>query len=288
MSVLAQLEAPLPGGSTGATVRLHPLLTGEMLAPRALLARRGGPLHNLTAIGVGLPRSRRIWIPAPAFLVEHPGAGPFLVDTGLHPSVARDPRESMGRLGARLYDYRMSPDQSVRAQAQARGIDPEDIGLVLMTHLHLDHASGALDLPGATFAVDAREWPAANARTAALNGYRAAQLEGLTWRAFPETDGQPLDLFGDGSVSIVSTPGHSPGHCSVLLRLAGRDALLCGDAAYTRDTIEHGTLPGLTHDTTAFKRSLAWIQSFASEHPDAVLIPGHYPDAWPGLDPVYG
>jgi N-acyl homoserine lactone hydrolase len=273
------------------SVRLHPLLCGESLVPPTLLARRRPA--RLTALGIGVPRSRWVWIPVPAFLLEHPTEGPLVVDCGLDPGVQANPRESMGFIGDRLYDYRMHPDQGIAEQLRARGVEPADVQTVLMTHLHWDHTAGASQLAHAEFVTGAGELRAARRWGATLKAYRRAHLAGLRFR---EVDpAQPhgsfertLDLFGDGSVRLVATPGHSAGHMSVLLTLEDRQALLCGDAAYTLAAIHDSVMPGIWDDLSAVRRSLTQIQSFTREHPDAVLIPGHDPDAWAGLDPVYG
>jgi N-acyl homoserine lactone hydrolase len=87
-------------------------------------------------------------------------------------------------------------------------------------------------------------------------------------------------VFGDGSLTLASTPGHTAGHLSLILRLHDREALLCADAAYTLATIRDGQSPWLTHDSDEFERSLRQIQAYDSEHPDAIVIPGHDMAAW--------
>jgi len=289
-------ELPLPGGREGATVRLHPLLSGEMQAPPGLLRRPSGPAKLVRGLGVGRSRRDWTWLPVPAFLVEHPGAGPVLVDTGLHPSVAVDPRESFGPLAGRLNRLRFEPGQAVAAQLRARSVDPADVGVVVMTHLHTDHASGVSEFPDATFVLDRREWDSA-ARGGTLRGYRPAQFDyGFDWRTLdyesPDIDsfasfGASIDLFGDGSVRLVATPGHSAGHQSVILRLRGREALLTGDAAYTLRAIEEGVTPLLMDDEHRWRRSLGEVRRFVRASPGLVVIPGHDLDAWAGLDDVY-
>ena len=74
---------------------------------------------------------------------------------------------------------------------------------------------------------------------------------------------------------LVSTPGHSAGHLSVVLRLRDREALLCGDAAYTEDTIENGTVPYVIEDEHRYRRSLREIQLYVEQTPDALVVPGH-------------
>jgi glyoxylase-like metal-dependent hydrolase (beta-lactamase superfamily II) len=288
-------DLPLPGGREGATVRLHPLLTGELAAPPAFLARPSGRLSTLR--GFASRRSSYVWLPVPAFLIEHPGAGPILVDTGLHPSAAIDPKQSLGRAGAMINSVRMEHDQAVAFQLRDRGIQPVDVGVVVMTHLHYDHASGVSEFPDATFVLDRREWESAIGPRKLFRGYRSAHFDyPFDWRAIdyesPAIDsfgtfGAGVDLFGDGSVRLLSTPGHTEGHQSLLVRLQGREALIVGDAAYTRRGIEEETIPLVMSDEHRFRRSLREIRRFVERTPGLVVIPGHDPETWPSLDVVY-
>src|SRR3954469_20442547 len=90
---------PLPGGTPGATVKLHPLLSGVAKGPPGWIHREDGRLAKLHAIGIGVSKSDFLEIPIVSFLVEHP-AGPVLIDTGLHPSCAIDLKQNFGRVGA--------------------------------------------------------------------------------------------------------------------------------------------------------------------------------------------
>ncbi len=290
-------ELPLPGGRPGATVRLHPLLAGEMLAPTGFLERPTGRLAVVRGLEIGRSREDWTWLPIPAFVIEHPGAGPILVDTGLHPSIALDPGESFGRIGKMFNDFRMNPDQGVAVQLRTRGIAPEDIGVVVMTHLHADHASGVSEFPEATFVLDGREWESATRPRGALHGYRKQQFDfGFDWRTIDYDSGEvesfasfgrSVDLFGDGSVRLLSTPGHTLGHQSVLLRLREREALLTGDAAYQRRTIDETITPLVLQDEHRFSRSLKEIQRYVERTPGALIITGHDPELWAGLEPLY-
>ncbi|MEX1142559.1 MAG: N-acyl homoserine lactonase family protein [Thermoleophilaceae bacterium] len=288
---------PLAGGQVGATVRLHPLLCARMIAPPAVLHRSPGRFAPLRALGVGVPRDEWPELPAPAFLVEHPGAGLVLVDTGFHAAVAVDPRQGLGRLGGLVFkELRMDPDDAVPAQLRNRGLDPGDVGVVLLTHLHSDHASGISQFPDATYVVSDTEWHvAASGRQA--DGYLRRQFDhAFDYRTLDFGDeaadsyatfGRSCDVFGDGSVRMVFTPGHTHGHCSVILRLRDREALLVGDAAYTMRTIEESALPFRMADEHRFRRSLREIQLYVEGRPDALVIPGHDMPAWRRLDSVY-
>jgi len=152
-------ELPLSGGRQGATVRVHPLLTATLTVPPAYLHREDGRRASWRALGLTLPSSQRERIPIPAFLVEHPGAGLMLIDTGFHPSVAV---EGLGRLAGLIFkDLEMEPEQAVPGLMRELGFDPDDVRTVVMTHLHADHASGISQFPDATFVLSEAEWRAA-------------------------------------------------------------------------------------------------------------------------------
>lgn len=288
---------PLPGGARGATVRVHPLMTGEVHAPRALTDRPHGRLAKLSIAAQLLGRRGGWdWLPVPAFLVEHPSAGAILVDTGLHPSCASDVRSNMGIAGGFIYSFRMDHDQALRVQLPVRGVQPSQVALVLMTHLHTDHASAVSEFPQATFLVDQREWDAAS-EGGPLQGYHSRQFDhAFDWRSVNYEDesivsfagfARSVDVFGDGSIRLVSTPGHTRGHQSVVLRTEHREILLTGDAAYTHRALGGETMPMITADEHLYRRSLREIKQYLGQTPDALVIPGHDAGFWPTVEPLY-
>ena len=170
-------ELPLPGGRPGTTVRVHPLLTATMTAPPAGMHRDEGRLAGWKALGLTLSAADRVRFPVPAFLVEHPGAGLMLVDTGFHPSVVVEPSEAFGRVAGLIFkDLEMTPEQAVPGQMRDLGLDPDEVRTVVMTHLHSDHASGISQFPDATFVVSDAEWHAA-ASGGQLQGYQRHQFD---------------------------------------------------------------------------------------------------------------
>lgn len=289
------LVLPLPGGSAGATVRVQPLRCGEVLmAPRAMDCPTG-PLSQLRGMGLTTPRSRWTWVPVPVFLVEHPTAGRLLIDTGFHASVQDKAHTSLGRRQAWMLPARQADGESAPEQLRARGVEPADVATVVMTHLHNDHASGAVQFPDATFVVDAVEWQAA-CKGGFAEGYRHEHFDQpLDWRTIDYAQAaahagfdRTLDLFGDGSVRLLSTRGHTAGHQSVLLALAGRELLLTADAAYTRRSIDEQLVPIFVFGgEDNYRASLARIRDYAEHTPAAVVIPGHDPELWPRLESTY-
>src|SRR6185295_15218657 len=245
-----------------------------------------------------VPRSQWWTVPCPAFLIRHPDAGPMLVDTGLHPSVAAEPRENMGRLWARFARPRIEPGRDVPAQLRERGIEARDLPLVIMTHLHQDHASGMSEFPNSTFVASAAEWHAATTDPRPmLRGYRPAHYDYLFdyWTLSYEgkgidsyaSFGRAFDLFGDGSVRLAFTPGHTAGHQSVIARLGDRDFVIAGDAIYTHRQLDDAPEPLRPVDRHTWRRSRQELSLFQRSYPQAVIVPGHDPEHWRGLDAKY-
>jgi N-acyl homoserine lactone hydrolase len=291
----SRLTQPLPGGQEGATVRVHPINTGYILGPLELMARTGSGWKALRSIRS--PKEEWLRLPAPVFLLEHPGVGKILVDTGLHASVATDPKQNMGGLIGRFYSFDMQPEQAAAAQLRARGIEARDIGVVVMTHLHMDHASAISDFQSATYVLGEGEWAAFNARRATFSGYIHKQAaHAVDYREVVydtrlansySTFGRSFDLFGDGSIRLVFTPGHSAGHQSLVVRLKDREMLIAGDAIYFLDTLEHERRGQFLDDEHNWRRSLREIQLYRRENPDALIIPSHDHTVWAELVETY-
>ena len=281
------LETPISGGEPGATVSVEAIVTGRFRSPSVLQSSPGGQVGTLKVLRGA--RQENPPTPIPAFLIHHPKAGPILVDTGLHPSIASDPTENLGRLGTWFFKPELEPGEDLPSQLRERDIDPSDIRLVLMTHLHVDHASAIADFPEATFIVSAAEWKAATTGLFPFGkGYRRQQYDyAFDFRTLTFDDanvssyatfGRTVDLFGDGSIRLASTPGHTAGHQSVIVRLKDRDMVISGDAIYLEEQLEpRADLPGRMQDEHNFKRSLQEIRLFRREYPDAVITPGHDP-----------
>ena len=292
-----RLTTPLAGGLEGATVAVEPLLCGRMYAPRGFV-EGSNQFTTVRMLGLGTPRSQWLALPIPAFLVHHPAAGPFLVDTGLHPSIASRPAENLGRLVANYSKPELEPGKDLPSQLRARGIDAKSIGLVVMTHLHFDHASGMSEFPGATFVLTEAEWIAATTESRPfMHGYRHAHYDyAFDYRTLSydsgrvssySTFGRTFDLFGDGSVRLASTPGHSAGHQSVICRLRDRDLVIAGDAIYTIGQLNDAPEPPRPLDRHTWRRSAQELRLFARQYPQAVIIPGHDPDHWELLEQRY-
>ena len=293
------LHEPLAGGTQGATVSVEPMVGGEVTWSRSMMESPGGRFLTPKLLRALLTGKPPMSVPCPAFLIRHPSAGAILVDTGLHPSVATDGQENLGRLAARFGKPSLAPGADVPAQLRERGLDPGEIPIVVMTHLHLDHSSAISEFPNSTFVVSEIEWKAATVGPSPLlNGYRRAHFDyAFDYRTVDfdrsgidsyATFGRCFDLFGDGSIRLAYTPGHSAGHMSVVAHLKERDFVIGGDAVYFAAQLEgNAPLAPRPFDAHNYRRSLQELKLFKREFPQAIVTPGHDPEFYARLDSRY-
>ncbi len=291
------LHPPLSGGSGGATVKLRPMITGEILAPPNFGVRADSKLWKLRGYGIGVPKEKWSWVPVPAFLLEHPTAGLILVDTGFHNTVAVDPSKNLGRTMSRLFTIRATVEQSVPKRLESLGSSASSVQVVIMTHLHQDHASGISQFPRAVFVVGEGEWRAASAGRPTMRGYVHRHFDfAFDFREarFGDTDvgsyesfGRSIDLFGDGSIRLCHTPGHSMGHMAVIARLKEGEVLMAGDAAFVRRNYRELKLPTVVTDAHRCMVTLHELQLYEKQRPDALIIPSHDAEVWSGLGALY-
>lgn len=258
-------------------IEVRAFVTGEVLAG-------AGILIDPEVEGVPAEYKEDIWVPSVAFLVQHPMQGNLLLDAGL-------------RAGDCAYSVLMVITIECRNVA---GADPvsqlarekiEKLDYLLISHFHGDHASGLGPILGryepVVLTTDA-ELEAVRSPMREASGYKADQLTAnmkveTADAAFFEMPilGKVADLYGDGSLWLVSTPGHTAGHLSVLLNTTAGPKLLTFDAAHLAPTYEHNAPGDLGYDVPMARDSIARLKAFAEAYPEVDVIFGHEPTQWP-------
>ena len=229
-----------------------------------------GELGHLMEGGEG-----RIRLPIPAYLIEHP-KGTALFDTGMHPDCQHDPAARLGARLTGLFEFDYHPGEEISARLTALGREPEKIDLIINSHFHFDHVGGNALIPNATMLVQRREWDAGmDPDSAAKRGFNPRDFDlGHKLRL---VDGEH-DVFGDGSVVCLPTHGHTPGHQSLKLHLAGGDVVLAADSCYFCRTLRERRLPRFAYDKEAMLVALDRLA--ALETAGARIFFGHDPEFW--------
>jgi N-acyl homoserine lactone hydrolase len=210
---------------------------------------------------VGTP----IYSPNFFYLIRHP-KGNVLFDTGIRSNYLDD-ASSVNSM-----EIEFLPEHHTDAQLAAVGVSPKDIEQVVMSHLHWDHAGGLEFLPHADVYVNRRELEFAFAPAvyqAVYYDQRDFDLP-LNWK---QLDGEH-DLFGDGNLVIFPTPGHTPGHQILLVRLGGGAIMLLSDAAFQIEKMRARVLPAIIWNPDEIVASWDRIEELEREN-DAELICAH-------------
>jgi N-acyl homoserine lactone hydrolase len=221
----------------------------------------------------GTEKEQRVVAPVWSALIRTP-EGNILFDTGLHPVHVANPHATFGKpppdRETAAMRVVMQPEDAIVSRLAALGVKPDDVAIVVNSHLHFDHAGNNGAFPHATFVVQAEHLAFAKGKP---------NFPGVYWdiaelRYLPVT-GRTRVASG---VEVVPTPGHAPGHQSLVVDLAraGR-VVLTGDAAFTRSNLERGEIRAM--DEAAAKESLALIRSLASDDLTRVF-PSHDAEAW--------
>jgi N-acyl homoserine lactone hydrolase len=222
-------------------------------------------------------RAETLELPVSSMLLR--GAqGNVLFDTGCHPSVVQDAAARWGGL-AKLMVPIMGPNDNVIAGLAALGLAPDDIDVVVCSHLHPDHCGCNAFFKRATVMMHAREIEAARAPNAAAFGYIAADWD----HPLPvDLVTGERDLYGNGRVVLIPLPGHTPGCLAVLVALERTgQVLLAFDTVSVRATLDTGVLPKNTWNADALTKSLAEVRRIEAN--GAMVICGHDAAQWATL-----
>src|SRR5436190_8352759 len=222
----------------------------------------------------GEPPEQRIRFPVPAYLIETQQER-ILIDTGLHPAAVRDPETHYGRPEAGLLELEL--EQAITDQ-----LDVSTITRIVLTHLHFDHV-GALELLPASIpiVVQRREWEAAHDAAAAQKNFFYPRDYSFREGEVVLVDGDH-DLLGDGSIELLLTPGHTPGHQSVRV---GETLVIGGDVSHFASGLDDQRFPVFGDDFAAQASSAERLRALRDA--GAVVMPGHDPEVLtPGSLPL--
>jgi N-acyl homoserine lactone hydrolase len=210
---------------------------------------------------------------APAFLIRHP-KGDLLWDTGLGDALSKQPA-GLALPGG----ITMKVSKTVASQLAELGLAPRDIEYVAFSHLHADHTGNAGLFPGATWVVSQKELAWATSKPTP----RGVDPRMLTGRRKVLQDAQDIDLFGDGSVRILRTPGHTPDHRVLLVKLAhAGTVLLSGDLYHIKDSVKDNRVPGVNVSRADTLASFDRAHKLLQQH-KARLIVQHAPEDFAAL-----
>jgi glyoxylase-like metal-dependent hydrolase (beta-lactamase superfamily II) len=219
-------------------------------------------------------------VPVPYFLIAHE-KGYVLFDSGHNRTTVKNPKSlpqdiingfCPGEIG----------DGYVLDSLKKVGVKPEEIVYHICSHLHFDHAGGIGLFPNATYVVQRQELHYAFVPDPFIKVVylRKDFDKDVNWLFLDGKD--KYDLFDDGKIIIYYTPGHTPGHQSVLVNLEKEGPyLLTQDACFTTENLDGLKLPGTVCNASAYINTLRIFQDLQKR--GVKIIPGHDPNVWRSL-----
>jgi glyoxylase-like metal-dependent hydrolase (beta-lactamase superfamily II) len=238
------------------------------------------------------PMEPPIQIPVGFFVIQHP-KGNVLFDTGNNDKIITDPSYWGGAFES-LKPVN-TPDVAIDVQLKKIGLSPDDIKYVVVSHMHLDHGGNVAKFPNSTLIIQRDEIYYSMFPDEPFTG---PFIPGDSWALRAPTgsgkpnamkmvvlEGQDMDIFGDGSVIVKSSRGHTKGHQMMLVRLPKTGStILTGDNVYFRENVEKSIPPNLVlaYDPAGIMRAYEWIRyMMATESAD--FFTAHDPDAFKAM-----
>ncbi|KAI0005769.1 Metallo-hydrolase/oxidoreductase [Xylariaceae sp. FL0662B] len=275
---------PLTFFSTG-TVQIRQLMKNQPLSSRNVTMRR---LRAMT------DQNWSSDLPVGVFLISHP-SGPILFDAGESPCFNDAGFHAFYSLIKLFSRINITKDDGIVQQLRAHGVEPRSLQAIVLSHLHGDHADGLEDLakeaPQVPVYLSADHWKAFG------NSPVAATIAGCNPQHWPQdfsprllenADGavgpweKSSKITEDGRILAVDTPGHVPGHISLVVFGDNDDGtrttyFLPGDATYGLDVLDLEEPDGINDDPVTALKSLKLIKEFARQT-DLVVLPSHDPE----------
>ena len=242
-----------------AKMALHIFHTGKVRVDQAI------PLHEANPLAVtGLFRSKKkqMILPVSAYLIDHP-KGKILIDTGWDTKYAAERPKQLFGMVDKISAPIINAEEGIDHKLKTIGLRPQDIDHVFISHMDFDHSSGLRLVKNAQdIRCSAEEW-------AACNRFSLRYVD--TWTGVCKVGtfsyaqsgigpvGRSYDVFDDGTILLVHTPGHSHGLFSVMLR--GKDGyiVLGNDGAYLPASFSEHKIPGFTVSKQLAAQTLDWL-----------------------------
>jgi N-acyl homoserine lactone hydrolase len=258
-------------------MRIHALTTGSAHLKHAFLYARSGPRRQLDLF---LPGRWHGPFPIHCWAIEH-GDRLVLVDTG----------ETAGAHDIPFARFDVAPEDELPGALADAGLSLDSVDLTVLTHMHADHMDGAVHVRGPVLVHD-RELAYSRTRAARLAQrllrqpvpaaveFRPVPLGDGPFGAFPES----RKLSDDGRIVAVGTPGHTPGHVSVVcVDDEGRHVLLAGDATDTVEQLLARRADAVCPKPGVSVATMETILAHTREHP-TIYLPSHDPESTARLE----
>lgn len=249
-------------------IKLYVLYAGDIIC------------NDVSQLNDGSSQEEEIALANPIFLIQHP-KGWLMWDSGLSDELISQTE------GVEAWIFHLNMNKTVMSQFEEIGIHPNDVDYFAFSHIHNDHTGNANYFKSATLIMQEKEYDIAfhpDKKPFNYDDYKELEDSDVI-----KLNGD-YDLFGDGTIQFISTPGHTAGHQSLLLKLEETGSILIsGDIAYYEENYQNKGIPTFNTDKKESLASLEkvkqlvekenaqlWIQHDAAHFETLKLSPNYY------------
>jgi glyoxylase-like metal-dependent hydrolase (beta-lactamase superfamily II) len=259
----------------GKPVKIHGLCTGTVAVKTNFRTKKGyGELAKLNML---LDRRFTAYLPIWVWVIEHPD-GLTVIDTGEITAI-KDLDHYLSKENAfnrflfkKVTKFDIGQQDELDRQFEKINLKPDDVKLVALTHLHLDHTDGLQFFPKSEIIVGDLEYrnPATNMPSTYPGWFNPNRVK--------YQDNQ-IDVFDKAylinkNLFYVPTPGHTHGHSSIVFKTDEFDIIFAGDTSYNQEQVLTGELAGVNVNYKKSKETYASLLTYASKH-QTIYLPSH-------------
>lgn len=255
---------------------IHGFTTGQVKVKSKFRTAKGNAFTS--KINFLFDREWTEYMPIMVWVIDHP-EGVFVVDTGENAKVTQEGYfKKEGRIlnyiNTKSFVFEINSEDEVGPQLKKLGYEQEDINKVILTHLHLDHFDGLSYFDNTEIILNKLEWDKPSFALPSLYPeWFAPKTVGLK-----ETKNKhfknSISLVESNEIELVHTPGHTLGHCSVLVKTEATHFLLAGDVTYNQYQLEQRINAGGHQSFKLSKVTYQAINNYASQN-RLVYLPSH-------------
>lgn len=261
----------------GKDVKVHALCTGTVAVKQNFRTKNG--MGELAKINILLGSQFTEFMPIWVWVIEHPD-GLMIIDTGEISAIGDQSKYLKAESGFMRYFFKHSAKFNVTEadeldqQLASIHLKKEDVKLVVLTHLHLDHTDGLKFFPKAEIIVGEYEYKHPNGNMPST--YPSWFKPNPVSYKKNKTDifGEAFPISSNEDLLYVPTPGHTPGHSSVILKTDEYDIMFAGDISYNQEQVLAGELAGVNADYSKSRKTYINLKNYASAH-KTIYLPSH-------------
>lgn len=255
---------------------IHGFTTGMVSVKTKFREAQGGTI--ISKLNFLLDPTFTEWMPIWVWVIDHP-EGVFVIDTGENakvnsPGYFKKEGMILNYINTKSFKFLIEKEEEVGPQLKALGYSLDDISKVILTHLHLDHFDGLSYFENTPVLVNKYEWEHPSSALPSLypEWFAPTLLDLKDEKHLPFE--KSISITQSGEIQMISTPGHTKGHCSVFIKTSELNYLFAGDTSYTQDQLIHERMAGANQDFRLAKKTLKDIKCLATKE-SLIYLPSH-------------